>query len=199
MDWIEVVGYIGSALVLVSFLMTSVFKLRVINTIGGIIFAIYALIIKSYPTAVMNIALVIINLRFLWKMRTDSKVYDLVETTPADNYLGYLLGYWAADIKTCFPGLEIDLSASNIAYILGCESNPAGLFLAAREGDELKVQLDYSLPAYRDFSLGAYLYGELAKRGISKVSYSGPDENHKVYLEKMGFVPANGGYEKILG
>ena len=58
MDWIEIVGYAGSALVLVSFLMTSVFKLRVVNTVGSIIFAIYALIIRSYPTAVMNIALV---------------------------------------------------------------------------------------------------------------------------------------------
>ena len=65
---IEAVGYLGSLLVLVSMLMTSVFKLRVINTIGSCIFTVYALIIHSYPTALMNFCLVLINLHFLWKM-----------------------------------------------------------------------------------------------------------------------------------
>ena len=51
---IEAVGYLGSALVLVSFLMSSVVKLRVVNTVGSLIFTVYALIIRSYPTAVMN-------------------------------------------------------------------------------------------------------------------------------------------------
>ena len=59
--WIEIIGYAGSALVLVSFLMSSVVKLRIVNTIGSLIFAVYALIIKSYPTAILNICLVCIN------------------------------------------------------------------------------------------------------------------------------------------
>ena len=54
---IEAVGYLGSALVLVSFLMASVVKLRVVNSIGSTIFAVYALIIRSYPTALMNFCL----------------------------------------------------------------------------------------------------------------------------------------------
>ena len=70
---IELFGYLGSTLVLVSMLMTSVVKLRIINTIGSVIFTIYALIIKSYPTAFMNFCLVLINLRFLWKMSKTEK------------------------------------------------------------------------------------------------------------------------------
>ncbi len=62
---IELIGYLGSTLVLVSMLMTSVIKLRVINMIGSIIFTIYAFIIKSYPTALMNFCLVLINIHFL--------------------------------------------------------------------------------------------------------------------------------------
>lgn len=58
---IEMVGYLGSVLVVVSMLMSSVIKLRVINTIGSGIFAVYALIIHSYPTALMNFCLVSIN------------------------------------------------------------------------------------------------------------------------------------------
>ena len=64
---IEMVGYLGSFLVLVSFLMVSVVKLRIVNTVGSLIFMIYALIIKSYPTAIMNFFLVLINLHFLYR------------------------------------------------------------------------------------------------------------------------------------
>ena len=39
---IELIGYLGSALVVASMLMSSVVKLRVINTIGSGIFAAYA-------------------------------------------------------------------------------------------------------------------------------------------------------------
>lgn len=40
---VEMIGYLGSILVVVSMLMSSVVKLRVINTIGDGIFAAYAL------------------------------------------------------------------------------------------------------------------------------------------------------------
>lgn len=51
---VELIGYAGSALVLVSFLMSSVVKLRVINMIGGMVFGTYAVMIRSYPTAIMQ-------------------------------------------------------------------------------------------------------------------------------------------------
>ena len=44
---IELAGYLGSVLVVVSMLMSSVVKLRIINTAGSIISATYALIIQS--------------------------------------------------------------------------------------------------------------------------------------------------------
>ena len=59
---IEMVGYLASLLVVVAMLMTSVVKLRIINMVGAGIFAIYALIIRSYPTALTNICIVIVNI-----------------------------------------------------------------------------------------------------------------------------------------
>lgn len=71
---IEMIGYLGSVLVVVAMLMSSVVKLRIINTIGASIFAVYALIIQSYPTALMNICLVVINIYNLMKlMKTDDQ------------------------------------------------------------------------------------------------------------------------------
>lgn len=66
---IEMFGYLGSILVVISMLMTSVKKLRIVNSVGAGIFAVYALIIHSYPTALMNTCLVLINLYNLAKMR----------------------------------------------------------------------------------------------------------------------------------
>ena len=57
----EIIGYTGSALVVISMLMTSIIRLRVINLIGSLIFTVYALLIRSYPTAAMNVFLVGIN------------------------------------------------------------------------------------------------------------------------------------------
>lgn len=60
--WIEVLGYIGSAMVVISMLMTSVVKLRIINGIGSILSGTYALIVGSFPLALMNVCLIVINI-----------------------------------------------------------------------------------------------------------------------------------------
>ena len=96
---IEAVGYLGSFLVLVSFLMTSVVKLRIVNTIGSVIFMIYAVIIHSYPTAVMNFFLVLINLHFLWKSRKPDEQLDLIRLEKDDRLLKYLLEYYDKDMN----------------------------------------------------------------------------------------------------
>ena len=88
---IEMIGYLGSALVVASMLMSSVVKLRVINTIGSGIFAAYALMIHSYPTALMNICLVGINVYNLVKLNQKEQNYTLVEAARGDALLAYLL------------------------------------------------------------------------------------------------------------
>lgn len=65
---IEIFGYTGTVLVVVSMLMTSMVKLRVINTIGSIISGIYAIICGAYPLALMNGCLIIINIYNLLKL-----------------------------------------------------------------------------------------------------------------------------------
>ena len=184
---IEMFGYLGSALVLVSFLLTSVFKLRIVNTVGSVIFAIYALIIHSYPTAVMNFCLVAINLYFLWKMRKAEKVYDLTPVRPDDCYFCYLLSKYRDDISTTFPGATLDPNVVDRAYLISCDGKPVGISFGKDEGENLELILDYTIPQYRDFSVGKYLFSMLAKGGYKTVSYTGPVENHMDYLNATGF------------
>ena len=192
---IELFGYLGSFLVLISFLMTSVFKLIVSNTIGSVIFMIYAIIIKSYPTAVMNFFLVLINLRFLWKMRSTSKEYDLIRVNKDDKYLNYLLNNSYSDIRQCFPGIDLDLDNANRFYIINCDGKPVGITIGKEKNGTMDLILDYSMPEYRDFSIGKFMISHLPNEGITTLTYHGPDEHHTEYLNKLGFTKTEKGYE----
>ena len=66
--YIEIFGYIGSVLIVVSMFMSSVVKLRIINTAGSVISGIYALISGAFPLFVMNICIIVINIYNLIKL-----------------------------------------------------------------------------------------------------------------------------------
>lgn len=197
---IELAGYLGSTLVVVSMLMSSVVKLRVINTIGSVISATYALIIHSYPLALMNICLIVINCYNLAKLLKSGQQYDLIPVTGGDAFLTYFMTYYSQDIRNFFQEAEKAAESSNTAYIVCCDAAPAGLLLGnVKEKGVLEIAVDYSTPKYRDCSVGKYLYSRLPEEGIRKLVYSGECEKHKDYLEKMGFVRKDGAYEKLLG
>ena len=77
MDWeiaLEVFGYIGTALVIVSMLMTDINKLRIINISGGVISLIYAICVNTMPVVVLNATLITINTIQLIKSLRAAKI-----------------------------------------------------------------------------------------------------------------------------
>lgn len=199
---VELVGYFGSALVLLSFLMTSVFKLRIINAAGGVICTIYALIIHAYPTALMNTCLVIINIYYLIRIRKTERAYNFVEGEAQEPLIHYLLNYYKEDIMKYFPafqGADESLLQYDAAYIVCHNAEPAGIFLGKRRRDgEVEVALDYSTPTYRDCSVGKYLYGRLREQGVRKLTFMGKAGAHESYLQTMGFQKQGETYMKDL-
>ncbi len=195
---IEMVGYAGSVLVLVAFLMTSVVRLRIVNSIGSLIFAVYALIIHSYPTAIMNFCLVLINIHYLRGLKNKGNSYELISVEAGDHFLDYMLNHYREDIEKCFPGIRMELAEVNRAYIVCCSTAPAGVMLGKEEGGVLDIMLDYSTPAYRDCSIGEYLLARLPEKGIRTLRYAGPVQNHREYLSKMGFALQDGIYRREL-
>lgn len=196
---IELFGYLGSVLVVVSMLMSSVIKLRVINTIGSTVSGTYALIIGSFPLALMNGCLIIINVYNLYKLLKYENHYDLVEGAEGDAFLNYVMNHYKEDIKVYFPEFKLGETKFDVAYIICRDTVPAGVSLGRMtDKTTMEIVLDYSTPTYRDCSVGAYLYTALQKKGIKKVSYKGKEERHIPYLHKMGFVQADGEYIKNL-
>lgn len=70
---LELFGYLGTTLVVVSMMMTSVTKLRIVNMCGSVISAIYAAICGTWPIVVMNVCLFIINGFHLVRARASKK------------------------------------------------------------------------------------------------------------------------------
>ena len=62
----EWVGYLAMAILLISFMMKNVTKLRVINTFGCAIFVIYGSLIAQYPIVITNAAIILINFYYLF-------------------------------------------------------------------------------------------------------------------------------------
>ncbi|MBL0329156.1 MAG: uroporphyrinogen decarboxylase [Bacteroidetes bacterium] len=65
----EIVGYLASLIVLISFLMKNIKTLRIINSIGCVLFVAYGILLNfSIPIVITNVAIVAINIYYLVKV-----------------------------------------------------------------------------------------------------------------------------------
>ncbi len=200
MIWLELFGYLGTVLVIVSMLMTSVVRLRVINVIGSVISGIYAVLIGAVPMVLMNFCLITINLFNLYRLLHTKRQFEIVKSTGADALVQHFLRHNGKDIANFFPEFQSASAEDTTAYVVCCNGNPAGILLGQLDSDgTMDVFIDYSVPAYRDCSVGGYLYQNLPELGVSKlVSARSVADSHQAYLEKMGFTKTDGQYVKFL-
>ncbi|MFY8274339.1 uroporphyrinogen decarboxylase [Pseudoalteromonas sp. SSDWG2] len=68
MGW-EYLGYLASALLVVSLTMSDVYKLRWFNLLGCIAFTMYGAAIEAWPVALTNALLALVNMYHLHKLR----------------------------------------------------------------------------------------------------------------------------------
>lgn len=196
---IEIFGYIGSALVVVSMLMSSVVKLRIINTVGSIVSGIYAVICGAFPLALMNACLIIINVYNLFKLLKTKQEYALVDSESEDACVRYFLECYNDDIKKFFPGFARERVSGEKAYVVYCNDTPSGVLLGKERDNGIDITIEYSTPAYRDCSVGRYLYSKLPSRGVNVLRFAQKEsQEHIEYMKKMGFIKEQNGYVKCL-
>jgi GNAT superfamily N-acetyltransferase len=189
---LEYIGYLASAIILVSLLMSSVKKLRWINLFGSFTFVIYGILIEAYPVAVLNIATVAINIYYLIKMANKKTFFKILSIDKNSKYLEHFLSLHKNDLKNYFDVKEIDVDNADISFYILRDIVPAGVFVGTRfNEDTLQIDLDYVSPPYRDFSIGKYLYSEQKQIFIDKgftnlITYT-ENPKHISYLKKMGF------------
>lgn len=204
MNWMEWIGYAASAFILLSMMMTSIVRLRLINLMGSMLFVIYGLLIESYPVAFMNLLIAIVNVYYLIKIATGKQnLFSILEISPESNYVREFLNYYINDIQKFAPDFQRENLNPEVCWLILKDMKVAGLLLGSRHNDtSLKIELDYILKPYRDFKPGTFIYEDNQKfflqKGYNKLLASPGNRTHNQYLERMGFLRNDDFYEKKL-
>jgi hypothetical protein len=198
---LELVGWLGSAVLVISLLQTRVMRFRVLNTASCAVLIAYNAALAVWPMAAMNAVLVGINLWViarLLRQRHDERVYEAVPIGVDQPFLHGLLDRHAGDIATFNPDLPAEVtSVAEHAFLVTTQDQVVGVVLS-REGtgpDEQQVLLDYVLPAYRDFTPGEFVFrpdGPFARLGTRRVVASPGMAASEKYLHAVGFVEQDG-------
>ena len=191
--YLELFGYLGTALVILSMMMSSVVRLRIINISGGIISMIYAILTHTMPVVVLNATLICINAFQIVRFYRGRTLFCATPVRSGDAALSRLVSVAAGDLERYFPDAARDIERATDAYIIFSQTRAVGVFAAVREGERMQVLIDYVLPEYRDLSVARYLFPTLKAAGIrTLVASSCPLAEHRRYLFKMGFSPSDG-------
>ena len=194
MTSVDLLGYAASVVIVISLLMKSVLKLRLFGLVGGLLFFIYGLLLKSVPVAGLNFINLFINLYFIIQMLRAKSYFKLLEVDRDSNYLKAFLEFYQSDIASFFSNFEYRPDRIDLVYLILRNLQPVGLFVMERDASgRALVKLDYVIPGYRDLKAGQFLYHELEQQLPAKqitTLYSVPgDETHQHYLKRMGFMP----------
>ncbi len=198
MNYLDYFGYFASLVILISLLSSSIKKLRWINLVGAILFTIYAILIKSIPTAFMNFAIALIDIYFLIKIYTSKSYFSILEINEETTYYKNLLEFHKSDLVKFFNNSEFRIDESKFAFYILKDMSPIGIFVGKKNGKTLEVELDFVTKEYRDFKIGKFLYKDnkdiFIKQGFKVIKCTTYNDLHKKYLENMGFTNKGNDY-----
>jgi hypothetical protein len=146
---VEVIGYAGSALVILSLLQKSILRLRTIGLAASSTFLVYSVSIGAYPIAVVNVVAAVIHLYYLRKLlRRKNEVFTLLQMRPESRYLQRFLEFYADDIAVSMhPDFAYDPAPDIAVFFLLRDMVPAGLVVARLYGDSsIEILPDYVIP-----------------------------------------------------
>ncbi len=204
MPWLEIVGWVGSLLVIVSLTQARVLRFRVLNLVGAVIATAYNAIVGIWPFAVMNGVIAVIDVYWLVRLqreRHDEQAYAVLEVPSDDSVLAHLVSTHAADIARFHPAFTAADPAPSAAFVVvrGDELVGAVVVRSAGEGTG-RVDLDYVTPRYRDFTPGEFVYrdsGVFAAHGFRRLVIGGsPAPESRAYLERVGFRSTDDGWAR---
>jgi hypothetical protein len=192
LTWVEWIGYLGSALVALSLAMSSIVKLRWINLAGSVVFVIYGIIIDAIPVALVNGIIVVVNLYYLWKIYARTDLFRILEVDPGDHYLEAFIDYYRTLIARDFPAFMSLKEKGRLACLILRNMQIAGVFVGTQKEGELRIDLDFVIPKFRDYKAGKYLLIDnqsfFLKKGISRLRILEFHSGYAKYFSRMGFI-----------
>ncbi len=219
MVWWEVIGWVGSGLVVLSLMQARVLRFRVLNLVGAVVATAYNTALGIWPFAAMNGAIAIIDVYWLVRLlrgRHDAATYEVVEVAPDDGYLRHVLGVHGSDIARFYPGFELvpALGSSpspapaptptpdRSAFLVLRGDETVGVVVVRDVGDGVgRVELDYVTPRFRDFTPGEFVYrssGVFAAKGFRLLVAGDDVVGSHDYYARVGFQAVPGGWERSI-
>ncbi|RKN13719.1 hypothetical protein D7147_30160 [Micromonospora musae] len=199
MNWLELFGWLGSAVLVWSLLQTRILRLRAFNLVGCLILIGYNATLRVWPMVGLNVVLAVINVWYLRRMlatRHDEATYQVVEVGVHDQFLAHTLRVHAADIARFNPGFHWPPAddqpagaARRSAFLVVRADEVVGVVLAHAEAhDVAQIDLDYVTQRFRDFTPGEFVYRRsrlFTDRGFRRVV--SPRGMVAPYYHRLGF------------
>lgn len=185
--YVEIFGYFGTALVIVSMLMTSIVRLRIVNICGSVISAIYATLGNAWPIVTLNLCLIGINLFQLIRSARQRGDVGCIKIATDNPIAAYFLSIHQKDIERYFPTYQLTVTENYEAYLALVGSETVGLLVGERARDRFSVELVYVVPKYRHAAIESLLFSHLQKDGVRFLAAQAEAKEQRAYLRKIGF------------
>jgi hypothetical protein len=189
--WLDIVGWVGSGLLVWSLLQSRLLRLRALNLVGCLVLIGYNGAVRVWPMVGLNVVLALINLwylRVLLVTRHDPRSYQVVEVPAGGDLLRHVLDRHRADIARFNPGFT-DTVDDRLAYLVLHKDELVGVVIVGPVDEHTaRVELDYVTERFRDFTPGEFVY-----RGDNPFTRSGfrrvlsPPGMVAPYYHRIGF------------
>lgn len=199
---LEIIGWVGSAVVVWSMMQQRILRLRVVNLVGCLIQIACNGIFGVWPVAALDAVLAGVQIFNLWRLlrtRHSPAEYAVLRVDPAGEYLRHLMALHREDIARFTPGFAGPAPEDRAYLIVRGEEN-VGCVLVRDAGDGVaQVDLDYVTEKYRDFTPGEFVFHSspvLREDGFRKV-VTAPGMCEP-YYGRIGFTAVGDRYELAL-
>jgi hypothetical protein len=190
---VEAIGYLASIFLAISLVVNNDLKFRWINAFGCLSFIIYGVFINAVPIIFTNGFLLAINIYYLIKIYRSTEDFDMISFKGNEKLILKFLEFYKADIKNYFPDYTSQIETNNLKFVVLRDLVIANIFIGEmKTGGVVLVKLNYTVPKYRDYEVGRFIFNKkkefLISRGVSKLIYDEVTNNgHKKFLKVMGF------------
>jgi hypothetical protein len=188
-----IIGYLASVLLGISLMMNDDLKFRWVNALGCLFFIIYGFMISAFPIVLTNAFLLLINVYYLVKIYRTTEDLELMEFKGDEKLIHKFLGFYKKDIHHFFPGYVYEPNEKNIRFVVLRDLVIANIFIAElKEDGTAVIQLNYTVPKYRDYKIGEFIFNKenkfLSEKGVKRIVYeSVANKKYQKLLKKMNF------------
>lgn len=190
---IVAIGYLASAFLAYSLLVSNALRFRWLNIAGCLLFITYGFLIDAFPVMLANSILFFINLYQLFILLKSKETFELLPFESEGILVQRFVEFYASDIEQFFPGFKFVKEENKLSFVVLRDLVIANVFVATiDEQGEAKVKLNYTVKHYRDYKVGRFIFERekefLQSKGIKKIVYEGmQNKQHLRFLKVMGF------------